>query len=230
MAGYISNSKKDYYNGDYYKYFLKECVATAGGNLQQIELFNFLLSYSMESIDKTTKKKIPFYDQRAGLSLLFILPPKFQLLLSLVLYEEEVRTANLILLNPDTKNRLDYKINIKQPIEVLMLNQKITKCPIGNIILKIISEVKLQSFVENNTYDKLLNLLGIERSIIREEYCLRDKVERIFSLETVAVKDKYIDIAVNNNRLEAGVMIGLALGYTEECIRQLAAVIERWEQ
>lgn len=229
MAGYIT-SNNDFYKGNYHSFNLKKTIADAGGEYSHLHLFQFLLTPSLIAVNKTTNKKRVFHDQRGAESLLFIFPPKVQIVLSLLLYYEEKRVEDKFI------DLIEYELDskIEPPDEVIKLNSNISQVPVGDNFYRLLIECRNLELPNRYIENKLKFLLCIKNKELLysdKDITIRQKIDRVMRVlnYTTPYLELYKDIATMNNRLDTAVLIGQVLGYRKEYIQRLGGIVEQWQ-
>lgn len=225
MVGYLT-SNKDFYKGNYHKFNLTKAIVEAGGTITHLQLYNYLLTTHFSYDNKF------FHDNSAPTSILFLFPPKIQILFAALFVSEDLsieeHITNLLLQDKD----IPHYINIPTIQTILNLNNSISKLPTNHNILRLFDKnYKLpNSFIENNL--KFILCLKTNNNLFDiNDLSIRDKINKITKLLNYnhPYLDKFINIAMDNNRLEAGVIIGQTLGYSTSAIQNIAGIIEKWQ-
>lgn len=230
MSGILTN-KSEYFKGQYTSFGLKQAVAKAGGDVHHLELFNLLINPSFSAIDKETNKKTILFDCRAPQSMLFLLPPKLQIPIIILLYKEELAIKEGFV--DDPYGYYTVSTNILHPTKVLQISQGVTKTPFGKNFINLLNSLSDKSSINRNTEQKLKFLLCIKNQDRLFDYKDRDiriKIDRIANI--INVDSPYLsvfkEITAMNNRIQAAAVVAQSLGYTQACIQSIVTTIERW--
>ena len=192
--------------------------------------FNFLLT---ESISK-------HFDYRAGASLLFLFPYYIQIGLAQIFVTlEEIIVDNYQLIEPTNINL----INSVRLIELMynLLNRELSPVTYSLLLPKFNLDNYNNIFGYNldrdiffkNTITKInsVGTLGTGSLFRTEDELLpRERLEKFFTETNFKMDniDKYIDIVVNNNRIEAAVIFCEYFKYPTKLTQQVINKIEIW--
>lgn len=206
---------------------LEYIVAQAGGSIPQLNLFTYLLTpfISYSNKDNNLDKGILF-DHRAATSLLFLFPPQIQATLSIFFYLRELE------IEKQFSKKFILSSNIQTPYSILQLHQGITELPLSFFLMSFLS---LQDYKNTQALklllgfknpDQLIDILYSENNLYRDLDSLFNLIE--YSDQSFPFLEKYKEIAVNNNRLEAAVLIAESFNYSFSYIQSIANLCELW--
>lgn len=220
MIGYTTN-KNDFYKGNYITHKTKSAVTRSGGNYLHYELFNSLLTGSIYN----ETLKMYHHDCRAGYSILFLYPVRIQILLSLIFYRAELDSSV-------EYNEYIIKPNLVDPINNLLLINKITR---NTISKSVIRELRLldENFVLSSSFlQPLLNQLNIKTSFDFNGDSLETQLKKTFLLtnNNFSVNEEFIKISSSNNRSLASIYVCKQLNYKPVSINIINQAIEQWTQ
>lgn len=204
------NSFQDYYQGNYYHFFLKKAVAKANGRESHYNILSLLLDKPL--IDGVDGEIL--YDTYAGMSVLHMLIPRVQIMM-------------LYLLHRYGENIISVRDSIidsrKRPSEILQLYSELTLTRFNS---------NLYRCLDVGTEEELTFLLGMKpiKFINTDVPSLRESIQHILDINNYSPSgiEEVVDIAVNNKRIEAAAMTCRALSYPEYVVSEIAGIIERW--
>ncbi len=207
MVATISN--QDFYSGQNLTFSLKATVAQAGGTLPQLNLFNYLLTPSLLGIPKTSTETKPhvIHDCRAGSSLLLLFPPRIQMALSVIFYVTELQ------IKEGLSEVYDLTSQIVTPAEVMQLHQHITN-PLGSTFLSALASLDIEG---------LQTLLRLDTKLVAPERLLRDQIA-----DLLPQSEDFGDIATNNDRYRAAIILAERFNYKTSSIQAIANITELW--
>lgn len=192
------------------------------------DYFNYLLTSSITG----------YTDCRAGSSLLFLFPFYIQLGLAQIFYVLESITIDQFKLTDD--------YNLIDPYRLITLTnnlKEVPESPITQSLIKpkldIVRYNKLFNFnIPSSIFEKntkiVINTMGLigDKSLfsVQEQILPRERLEKFFELTNFKIDnlDKVIDIAVNNNRIEAALIFCQYFDYPLYLTQQIINKIEVW--
>ena len=192
--------KKDYFKGNHFTYNLKTLIGKAGGNPAHYNLYQHLFSYSFDK---------EYFDQRAGTSILFILPSLIRIPLAILLYQRELEIANMYAgLN-----------SIKDPLELMRLATSITEEPLGNVIASKLNE-KDYSFFES--------IYQYPQGYLQSGF--NTKIKEILSAHnsTSEFSEDIVSLITTNNRRQSSLLIANVLSYSQSIKNELLGLTDQW--
>ncbi len=229
MAGFLL-SNKQFYKGNYHQFSLSKALASTSATISHISLFNYLLTPSIVAENLEDNKTIVYHDTKAVQSLLFIFPPKLQILFSILFYNEELTIKN----NYESLSNYSFTYNISTPLDIIFINQGLTNLPIGTSFIQLLNESINCTLPSSYLEDKLNFLLCLnnkQQLYSIDDLTIRDKIDRITNIcnYTNTMLSSFKDIAISNDRLQSAVIIGKLLGYSNSAIQDIAGIIEKWQ-
>lgn len=226
MSAYLSDYK-DFYNGEHTRFGLTNAIAKAGGTIQHINLFNFLLTPTFSTLDLQTNKRIAFFDSRAAQSMLFLLEPTMQILLTGLFKSEDINCSEY--LKELEGNYYQTTYNIPSVTEVLSVNNAITKLNVGRIFLSSLREPLSKDWEQRMKF--ILCIKSNKDLLSSKDRSIEQKIRRL--AEVTNSPSPYIDpiiqVARTNDRINAAIYIGEQLYYPQACIQAIVNIIELWQ-
>ena len=191
-----------------------------------------------EHLTFLTTSSIPNYsDYRAGASLLFLFPYYIQVGLAQIFYTlESVIVEDFSLPNQNlihTNRLLQQTYNLLElpipPITTSLLTPKLNLSKYNTVFgYKLDKDIFFKS---TNINLNSFGILGFNPLVSTQQELLpRERLERFFSEVDFQLPevDKYIDIAVNNNRVEAALIFCQYFNYPTTGTQQVINNVESW--
>lgn len=199
-------------------------------NLNQThkDYFNFLLTQSIPS----------YFDYRAGASLLFLFPYYIQIglaqiftTLESIVVDDFQLTQSINLIEPARLMQLTYNLLNRElpPATPSLLLPKLNLDRYNNLFgYKFTQDIFFQNTI---TQINSLGLIG-QSSLFstQDELLPRERLEGFFNAINFEMDnlDKYIDIAINNSRVEAAAIFCEYFSYPTQLTQQVINKVEVW--
>ncbi|MBD2201541.1 hypothetical protein H6G33_09300 [Calothrix sp. FACHB-1219] len=201
---------------------IKRAVAYSNGTPAQVALYEYLIGRSMVGTS-LEGEEITLHDSRAGGAILFLFPPYIQLILSILLYTEELNTYNYFSSSGYYKQLSN---NIWQPTQLLNINERVIPTTYGSVIYNLAKDIEISS----KDYLKYFNVSLDMFDLFNPDSYLINKLNYLFnSLDYVNDFSKdYIDIVLTNDRYKAAMYIANKFNYKNDSVKTIGDCLEKW--
>lgn len=218
MLGYVKN-KRNFYTKDFKDYKIREAIAYSGGTQRHYSVFDTLLNYSIwnETLNG------PLHDTRAAQACLFLYPAPVRIFLSLVLYKEEL---NLI----DEFSSYNLNTDLVIPTTQLLNSNIIKRVYMSKRLFSVLDTMEDNPVLTDDFLSPLKLYFNIKDKINLDSMDVTQNILTVLNIfnESREFNTKFIQVAYNNNRMDAIVALCNQLNYKAKSTNMILQTTEKW--